>query len=92
MVANNRYLGPWHPVVVHTVAKVLPLSRVEAGHVLLQAELEADAVGAHPADTRVNYWRAGIRKAQVHRVATHLDAELAYGLHGDEVGRKPKVD
>ena len=74
------------------VAKVLPLSRVEAGHVLLQAELEAEAVGAHPADARLDYGRAGNRKAQVHRVATHLDAELAYGLHGDEAGREPMVN
>ena len=59
---------------------------------LLQAELEAEAVGAHPADARLDYGRAGIRKAQVHRVATHLDAELAYGLHGDEAGHKPVVN
>ena len=79
--------------MVHVVAKVLPLSRVEAGHMLLQAALEAEAVGAHPADARLDYRGAGIRKAQVgNRVATHLDAELAYGLHGNEAGCKPTVN
>ena len=72
------------------VAEVLPLRRVEDGHILLQAELEV--VGVQPADVRLDYWGAGIRKAQVgNRVATHLDAELANGLHGNEAGREPPV-
>ena len=49
-VTNDSYFWPWHPVVVKAVTEVRPLDRVEAVHVLLQAELEARAVGADPAD------------------------------------------
>ena len=73
--------------------EVLPFDRMEDGHMLLQAELEVEAVRAHPPDARLDYGRAGIRKAQVgNRVATHLDAELSYGLHGNEAGCKPTVN
>ena len=59
--------------MVQAAAEVLPLDRVEAGHMLLQAELEARAVGAHPADARLDYWGADIGKAQAgNRINTHL--------------------
>ena len=70
-ITDNRYHGQCHPIVVHAVAEVLPLGRVEAGHMLLQAELKARAVGAYSANARLNHCGDGIGKAQAgNRITT----------------------
>ena len=65
--------------------EVIPLDRVEIGHILHQAELKVRAVEAHMAEASLDHDGAGIGNAQARIIGTtHLDSELANGLHGNK--------